>query len=575
MKKLLAGILSLVCALGYVGLVACGGTENGGNSQQGGSNNQHSHSLTEVKGNDATCTDDGEITYYTCGGCDKWFSDKDGKNEITDKTSVILPKGHKLELNAEVKPTCTKSGNKAYYICSDCGKWYSDAAGNTEITDKNSVYLSRNGHNYENKICTVCNSHEPTANLKYTVGGQNYSVAMGLGTATDTEIYISEEYMGLPVIRVNGFEDCVNITDVHLPETITEIGLDAFKGCTSLVSINIPDSVTSVLQGAFKGCSALIKTEGGVHYVDKWVVGCDKNVTEVTLRADTKGIANWAFRNCVSLTGVTIPDSVTVIGEYAFAESGIAKVRIGDGVTNIDSNAFASCENLDEVILGNKVEVIGWSAFSDCTTLKNINIPDSVTTIRPNAFRECNNLFKTENGIRYVGKWAVDCEDSVTQVTFKNDTVGIAQQAFDYKRNITGAVIPDSVKYVNEQAFRECNNLTNVTIGKGVKVIDKNVFCDCSNLSNVVFGTNLTAIDEYAFKGCEKLNAVTFGSGLTSIGKYAFYCLTDITFEGTKAQWKAVSKGFAWNNEKIGSNPMYKYDYTVHCSDGDIVITKN
>ena len=107
----------------------------------------HIHNLTLVPAKDATCTEEGNKTYYICDGCDKWFEDAEGKSEITDKTNVIIPaSGHKLSKVPAKDATCTEEGNKAYYICDRCDKWFEDAEGKSEIADKTSVIIPAAGH---------------------------------------------------------------------------------------------------------------------------------------------------------------------------------------------------------------------------------------------------------------------------------------------------------------------------------------------------------------------------------------------------------------------------------------------
>ena len=145
----------------------------------------------------ATCTTAGNSAYYTCDGCDKWFADATGSVEITDKTSVkipapghtagtewksddtnhwhecsrchdkkdeaahdygsdnvcdtcgyykTVPHTHNLTLVAAKAATCTTAGNSAYYTCDGCDKWFADATGSVEITDKTSVKIPAPGH---------------------------------------------------------------------------------------------------------------------------------------------------------------------------------------------------------------------------------------------------------------------------------------------------------------------------------------------------------------------------------------------------------------------------------------------
>ena len=160
-------------------------------------NEEHTHNLTLVAAKAATCTTAGNSAYYTCDGCDKWFADATGSVEITDKTSVkipapghtsgtewksddtnhwhecsrchdkkdeaahdygsdnvcdtcgyykTVPHTHNLTLVAAKAATCTTAGNSAYYTCDGCDKWFADATGSVEITDKTSVKIPAPGH---------------------------------------------------------------------------------------------------------------------------------------------------------------------------------------------------------------------------------------------------------------------------------------------------------------------------------------------------------------------------------------------------------------------------------------------
>ena len=162
-------------------------------------------------------------------------------------------------------------------------------------------------------------------------------------------------------------------TSVTIPNGVTSISSRAFKGCTKLTSITIPDSITSIGSYAFSG-TVLVQIQDGVHYVDKWVVGCDNNVTSVNLRPDTKGIADCAFWYCTSLKNITIPNSVTYIGVQAFEQcSNLTSITVPDSVTFIGSYAFNDCTSLTSVTFENTV---GWeiSMHSDMFNAQSITV---------------------------------------------------------------------------------------------------------------------------------------------------------------------------------------------------------
>ena len=95
--------------------------------------------------------------------------------------------------------------------------------------------------------------------------------------------------------------------------------------------------------------------------------------------------------------------------------------------------------------------------------------------------------------------------------------------------------------------------------------LNKGAFRVCSGLTSVIIPDGVTRIGDDAFMACSGLTSVTIGNSVTSIGRSAFwYCsgLTSINYNGTKAQWSAISKESYWNN--------YTGNYTIHCTDGDI-----
>lgn len=111
----------------------------------------------------------------------------------------------------------------------------------------------------------------------------------------------------------------------------------------------------------------------------------------------------------------------------------------------------------------------------------------------------------------------------------------------------------------------DCSGLTSVTIPDNVKSIGSYAFSGCSNLTSITIPDSVMSIGEYAFAGCTSLTSVTIGNGVTSIGEGVFSgCrgLTSVSFEGTKAEWNAITKGNGWKN----NSPFTE----VVCSDGTV-----
>ena len=107
----------------------------------------------------------------------------------------------------------------------------------------------------------------------------------------------------------------------------------------------------------------------------------------------TTTIGDSAFRNCFSLTNITIPEGATTIGDSAFNGCrSLASINLPDSVTSIGGSAFYNCFSLTSINLPDSVTSIGGNAFYSCYSLTSINLPDSVTSIGGNAFLGCASL---------------------------------------------------------------------------------------------------------------------------------------------------------------------------------------
>ena len=163
----------------------------------------------------------------------------------------------------------------------------------------------------------------------------------------------------------------------------------------------------------------------------------------------------------------------------------------------------------------------------------------------------------------------VDYDGSETSVTIEATYEGVAvtkigDEAFK-NSTITSIEIPDSVTVIGNSAFYGCADLTAVVIPDGVESIGDRAFQDCNGLVEVVIPDSVTSIGASAFEMCLGLKSVVIGKNVTSIGDGLFdysSCLSSITFNGTKKQWKAI--------EKNNTNWTFILATKVVCSDGEV-----
>ena len=188
------------------------------------------------------------------------------------------------------------------------------------------------------------------------------------------------------------------------PTKVTPAGSYQFSTTgTHTVYVKFAD-VTWIFAGAFAGCTEL---------------------TGITVPNSVDLIGPNAFTDCTGLTGLTISNSVTAISIGAFANTGLTgSLTIPNSVELIDIGAFEGCTGLTSLVIPNSVTTIGASAFSYCTGLTSITIPNSVETIESSAFRGCPGLKVIDlgTGLRYIGYEAFEGCSGVTSITSISST---------------------------------------------------------------------------------------------------------------------------------------------------------
>ena len=185
------------------------------------------------------------------------------------------------------------------------------------------------------------------------------------------------------------FNGCVNLSKVELAEGLKKIGKGAFKNCKSLTKITIPSTVTSLSDALFRGCeslksirvspknkyykSASNKRDGNDHVLfnknKSTLIAYPASSREVQydIPDSVTVISDWAFSECKKLNRITIPDSVPEIGEGAFCNCALLdEVEIPDSVVRIDDCAFRGCASLEKVIIPDSVVELGWGLFDSC-----------------------------------------------------------------------------------------------------------------------------------------------------------------------------------------------------------------
>ena len=212
---------------------------------------------------------------------------------------------------------------------------------------------------------------------------------------------------------------------------------------------------------------------------------------------------------------ITIPDElnqhpVTGLGEYSFAAnpydghqgnplcSKIRSVTIPQSVTSIGDRAFDGCSALTTLSLGEKIKTIGNYAFENCTSLTGVTIPQSVTSIGYYAFEGCTNLnpLTIKGPITSMGNYAFAGSTYLTSLTLYDDIQTIGNFAFLGSTSLKTVTLPKNLTSIGEYAFARCSELESITIPEKVKTINPKTFADCSKLEYIILPAGLTTFDD-------------------------------------------------------------------------------
>ena len=401
---------------------------------------------------------------------------------------------------------------------------------------------------------------EATFRIRYTMSdGLKAALPCNDGYVSNEDI---KDFLDSNVVNIE-FSECTknicanfssftSLNDVSLTIPNSNICMHAFQNTSGITSLTIGSGctfeTTNATELTFASMPDLrrVTLEEGLVLGD--VGGMFKNCTSlssITIPNSITTIPSHMLAGCTSLTSVTIPDSVTKIGMYAFEGcTNLTNVNIPSNISKIDGSAFQNCSSLQEVVIPNTISSIGQEAFIGCTSLTSITIeattPPKIYSYTFENTNNCPIYVPCDSVSSYTNSWGSlsarirgiePCNlKMMVYVTYidgyRDDYVKYCDGTSMYIPSAESAetvTYGDCVTSINNQAFANSYNLKSVTISNSVTSIGERAFENCSGLTSIAIPDSVTSIGSSAFNGCSSLSSVTIGSGVTSISTSVFF----------------------------------------------------
>lgn len=331
-------------------------------------------------------------------------------------------------------------------------------------------------------------------------------------------------------IEDNAFSRNTDITSIKIDALIKKLDVN---DCKSLKTLELPNTVEELI--------------------------CDHcpSLTSIPFPANMKELPS--LDGCGSITSLTIPTTITSLGNGFYGMDNLESVTIEDSEKDLEYlNVGESClrsESLKTLYLGrrlnkpissNALEALELGkfitslsgVFENCPALVSFKANGEITEISDRTFNNCSALttINLPKSIKVIGRSAFENCSSLASIDFLENVNCIGSEAFSGCSSLDGIVLASGLTSIGENTFWGCISLRSISIPNTVTSLGKGTFYGCKSLTSIKLSDNIKVIPASAFAGCTQLTNIELPDGIERIEKHAFEsnkALTNIVLPGT------------------------------------------
>ena len=371
---------------------------------------------------------------------------------------------------------------------------------------------------------------EASAERDFTTEDRGDGVAVTAYVGSEERVRIPDRIGGKPVVALSdgAFRGKSGIKVLWIPDSVTEFGSEILVGTTSLYALHTP-----------------IPREEGKRFLG-WLFGAEsyernnaqdlRHVDFLEIGGTERALPDYALYDCNDLVTVRLPETMTEIGNWAFARCASLKQLDLSRILQVGEGALLGCTSLTEVTLP-MLERIGREALGSCNGLRRLTLPFAGESRTENRFLGW--LFGARTALESEGLYPSGLREVVLTdgtvsladyafyaATMRSVTVGtgaveVGVRAFGGCENLREVSLPTEITAIREHAFSGCTALVTVTLPAGVTELGINAFLDCTALETVTLPQTLGSLPGGAFYGCRRLKSVDM-RGVRAVGSNAF-----------------------------------------------------